>query len=248
MMCVTSLSCTCQLYCYIVLTITCQLTLQFIPTWIQCINCSCTITPNSQCSLEDYERWQQYVKSHNGSDRNPMKFLCKSQLVLLCGHFINNTSRLSSSIWNHPYFINPELKLVVLHLEHFLPGITLTIYSNPGYRTQKDYIAAWDWYLWETLDPSSAWMHFFEIYQTFHVGRISMCQCFPGNTKSWDQVLAIFWPRSIRGPLSEDVINLMHQTMESVNVIYCVQLTPMLSIDSESLLEPVQSCQLTFWW
>ena len=115
--------------------------------------------------------------------------------------------------------MDPELELVVLHPEHFLPGIALTIYSSHD-GTRRDYVAARDRCLWETLDPSSARMPPFRIRQTFTWAESQRVNVFLVTLNAEIKFRRYFDLDPPADPLPEDVTNLMRQTMELVDAIY----------------------------
>ncbi|KAF9512295.1 hypothetical protein BS47DRAFT_1372848 [Hydnum rufescens UP504] len=120
-------------------------------------------------------------------------------------------------------FTNPEYELVALHPEHFLPnGSLLTVY-DPATATPKHYVPACDRCLRESCDPRSA------PFPPFHHSMTRPC-AFRSNVFLIILNAEIKFHRYFKmieehpppTPLPDDVLDLMHRTIELVNLLYWV--------------------------
>jgi len=176
------------------------------------------ITP----SASTLEELIQMVQSDNG-DR---------QRDINCGDLTWRTLCFTS-----PCFDNPQYELVALHPEHFLPnGFPLTVYDHET-GTYKNYVAARDRCLRETVDPSS---HRLPPFRHRAVSR-------EGSSKP--NVFLVALNAEIRfrrylkmveatpppTPLPDHVLSLIDRTIELVRLIYW-QATPTKGSKGERVL------------
>ncbi|KIM84707.1 hypothetical protein PILCRDRAFT_393899 [Piloderma croceum F 1598] len=118
-----------------------------------------------------------------------------------------------------PSFTNPEYELVALHPEHFLPlGNMLTVY-DPGTAIYKHYVVATDRYIRESPHPSSprlpAFHHVSEDRDP--MDRLNVFLVIINAEIKFRRYFAMVQPTT---PLPVDVINLMHRTINLVDLLY----------------------------
>jgi hypothetical protein len=124
--------------------------------------------------------------------------------------------------FSSPSFRDPEYELVALHPEHFLPrGSTLTV-SDRLTGSCKNYVAAKDQHLCESLELDSprflAFHHNFECRNdTRHMNVFLVVLNAEIKFERYLKMVCLHPPTT---PLPQDVLTLMKRTMELVELIY----------------------------
>ncbi|KAH9992714.1 hypothetical protein BJV74DRAFT_877832 [Russula compacta] len=121
-----------------------------------------------------------------------------------------------------PCFVNPQYELLALHPEHFLPnGSPLTVYDHAT-GEYKNYVAARDQCLRETVDPRSRRLppfhHDAETREDFLHLNVYLVAL---NAEiKFRRYLEMVRARPPPTPLPDHVLSLMHRTIELVSLLY----------------------------
>lgn len=134
-------------------------------------------------------------------------------------------------------FVNPQYELVVLHPEHFLPnGCPLTVYDHAT-EEYKNYVAAEDRCLRETIDPSS---HLFPpFYHTAQdremLSKLNVYLVALNAEIKLGRYFEMVDATPPTTPLPDHVLSLMRRTIELVDLLYWVP-TPTKGSEGEKVL------------
>jgi hypothetical protein len=125
--------------------------------------------------------------------------------------------------FNNESFLDPEFELVALHPEHFLPNnTTLTVYGPNGNR--KEYVPSADRRLRESRDPASPAFPPFRpntAHRQLKRDRINPFFVILNAELKFRRYFTMINEREPPGvPLPEDVLRLMHRTIELVDLLY----------------------------
>jgi hypothetical protein len=135
-----------------------------------------------------------------------------------------------------PCFDNPQYELVALHPEHFLPkGCPLLVYDHET-RTYKNYVAARDRCLRETVDPSSHRLPPFRHRAVSGASSKPDVYLVALNAEiKFRRYLKMVEATPPPTPLPDHVLSLIHRTIELVRLIYW-QPTPTKGSKGERVL------------
>lgn len=122
--------------------------------------------------------------------------------------------------FNDESFLNPEFELVALHPEHFLPcGSKLTLYDHSS-STSRDYVAASDRCIRESVDPTSPRFppfHHFIKNRQIQVNVFLVILNAQIKFRRYVEMIRLNPPTT---PLPDDVMELIHRTIELVDLLY----------------------------
>lgn len=119
-------------------------------------------------------------------------------------------------------FKDPEYELVALHPEHFLPFDNVLLVYDPVTRTRKTYVAARDRVLRESPEPNSTPLPPFrhigkEREQPNHLNVFLVALNAEIKFRRYFEMVRHDPPTV---PLPDHVLNLMHSTMELIQLVY----------------------------
>lgn len=124
--------------------------------------------------------------------------------------------------FDSPSFTNPEYELVAIHPEHFLPCGNILPVFHSGTSTPTIYVSAGDRRLRESPKPDSpplpAFHHAYERSDKFE--RINISLVILNAEIKFHRYLRMTAQDPPKTPLPDDVLELMHLTVELVHLLY----------------------------
>jgi hypothetical protein len=148
--------------------------------------------------------------------------------------------------FNSSSFTNPEYELIAIHPEHFLPyGNVLPVFHS-GSSTPTIYVLARDRCLCKSPEPDSPCLPTFRhvTERSSTIEHINIFLVILNAEIKFHRYLCMISQNPPTTPLPADVLNLMHLTVELVNLLYWIPVPTKGSQGEVELAEMIKYCQI----